>query len=42
VAGEHGDAIVGCTRPFPGEENGELTPSGVYHYVVPPPPVAEG
>jgi hypothetical protein len=33
-----GDAIVGYTRPYPGQEYGEVTPSGAYHYVVPRPP----
>jgi hypothetical protein len=33
-----GRAIVGYTRPYPGDRMGELTRSGVYRYVVPPPP----
>jgi hypothetical protein len=37
-----GRAIVGYTEPHPGGPDGELTESGVYRYVVPPPPAAGG
>jgi hypothetical protein len=37
-----GRAIVGYTSPHPGGPAGRLTASGVYRYVVPPPPASGG